>query len=52
LAGTLEMTTNFRLLNPVNNEPDEFSVFQNGPEGVNQELRCELENNKCALASL
>ena len=52
LAGTLEMTTNFRLLNPVNNEPYEFSVFENGPEGVNQELRCELKNNKCTYASL
>lgn len=39
LAGTLGMTTNFRLLNPVNNEPDEFTVFANGHEGVNQELR-------------
>ena len=39
LAGTLGITTNFRLLNPVNNEPDEFTVFANGPEGVNQELR-------------
>jgi len=33
------MTTNFRLLNPVPGEPDEFSVFQHGPQGVNQELR-------------
>lgn len=39
LAGTIGMTANFRLLNPVNNEPDEFTVFAAGPEGVNQELR-------------
>lgn len=39
LAGTLGMTTSFRLLNPVNNEPDEFCVFNDGPAGVNQELR-------------
>lgn len=39
LAGTLGMATNFRLLNPVNNERDEFSVFLGGPDGVNQELR-------------
>ena len=40
LAGTLGITTNFRLLNSLNNEPDEFTVYANGPDGVNQELRC------------
>jgi len=39
LAGTLGITTNFRLLNPINDEPDEFTVFASGADGVNQELR-------------
>jgi hypothetical protein len=39
LAGIIGITTNFRLLNPVNNEPHDFTVFEVGPEGVNQELR-------------
>ena len=39
LAGTLGMTTTFRLLNASNSELDEFTVFEHGQEGVNQELR-------------